>query len=131
MRWQLKLAGADDEPERELTRALEAAGLVVYRSFSLCEALQVLPQRGCPCKGTPDCTRRYTILLVYHLASPPALMIVHQHKRALEVQVRGHPAAALEMALADALFDLGARPAASGGPGETDADGMLKSAQTG
>ena len=77
------------EVEGRLAEALEAAGLKVYRSFSLHEALETLPDRNCQCHGTDKCTCIYSVLLAYDEASLPALIVAHGRDGWLEVQVTG------------------------------------------
>lgn len=61
-----------------LSDALEAAGLRVYRSFDMRNALAALPDRcTCPHHGTSKCTCQYAVLLVYGNAPAPALMVIH------------------------------------------------------
>ena len=77
------------ELEALLTRALEAAGLTVYKGFSLREALKILPACPCRCHGTDECTCTYTVLLVYDGSSSPALVVVHGRNGLMELRISG------------------------------------------
>lgn len=77
------------ELEVLLTRALEAAGLTVYKGFSLREALRALPPCPCQCHGTDKCSCIYTVLLVYDSSSPPALVVTHGRNGLMELKVSG------------------------------------------
>lgn len=76
------------EVEKRLVEALEAAGLTVYRSFSLGEALASLPG-GCECHGRADCTCSYAVLLAYDGSAAPSLVLAHGRDGLLQLRVSG------------------------------------------
>ncbi len=74
---QVQILSDSQVATRVLTQALEARGFRVYLSFDLRNALDALPDCGCPHHGTDQCTCQFTVLLVYGNAPSPAQVVVH------------------------------------------------------
>ena len=103
MEYLLRVQTGRQDVEHLLTQTLEAAGLTVYRSFSLREALRELPKCDCALHGTPDCSCNYTVLLTYGEQQPPTLIVAHGRKGLAQLRVSGAGSALLRERLLGAL----------------------------
>lgn len=78
MEYEYQVELPHDVVIERLSDAFEAAGLRVYRSFDMRNALAALHDEcTCPHHGTSMCTCQYAVLLVYGDAPAPALVVIH------------------------------------------------------
>jgi hypothetical protein len=68
-----------DKALSHVTRALEAKGLQILRSFDLQVARSVHANCSCPHHGTEKCDCQMVVLLVYAPGKPPITLVVHGH----------------------------------------------------
>lgn len=73
-----------------LTKALEARGYQVERSFDLRSALHFADTCSCPHHGTEHCTCEYVVLFVYEdwSSAPPLIIMAHGRGEMTWVSIR-------------------------------------------